>query len=193
MNKRAQSKERTRQRLLKAARGEFLRNGFLQSNTEDIARKAGVAHGTLFLHFENKENLILEIYDTELKKVTAELYKQLDHYSDVENMLDTYLNWLEENELFYAVLAKELPYYPGKLRRKVMPRDAAIRSYFYTAIEKGIEAGRYKDVNITMAITFLFGTVNFLLSLKPAFANQDSLIQAKKEEIKRTFLTFISK
>lgn len=193
MNKRAQSKEKTRLRLREAAKKEFLQNGFLQSKTEDIAKSAGVAHGTLFLHFENKENLILEIYDTELKKVTAELYQQLDQVSNMANLLDIYLDWLEENETLCAIIAKELPYYPGKLRRKIMPRDAAIRSYFYATIEKGIETGRFEDVDITMAITFLFGTVNFLLSLKPAFTNQDSVIQAKREEIKRTFLTFISK
>jgi AcrR family transcriptional regulator len=192
MNKRAQSKEKTRSRLLKAAKEEFLQNGFLKSKTEDIAKRAGVAHGTLFLHFESKDNLILEIYDSELKKVTNELYQQLDQVSSVATLLDIYLDWLEENETFYAIIAKELPYYPGKLRRKIMPRDAAIRSYFYAVLERGIEMGCIKQMDITMAITFLFGTVNFLLSLKPAFTNQGSVIQAKKEEIKRTFLTFIT-
>lgn len=193
MNKRAIAKEKTRLRLLEAARNEFLKKGFLNSNTEDIAKNAGVAHGTLFLHFENKENLIVEIYNSELKEITDEIYKQMDRVSDVGILLDVYLNWLIENETLYAIIAKELPYYSDKLRRMVMPRDAAIRSYFYTAIQKGIEEGLYRDVNITMAITFLFGTVNFLLSLKPAFTSRGSVIQVKREEIKQTFLTFITK
>ncbi len=51
---------------MEAAREEFVANGFLRAKTVDIAARAGVAHGTLFLHFQTKGNLILEILDKEL-------------------------------------------------------------------------------------------------------------------------------
>ncbi len=47
----------TRRRLLEAAREEFGAAGFAAATTRDIARRAGVAAGTLFNYFPGKEAL----------------------------------------------------------------------------------------------------------------------------------------
>ena len=45
------------QRILKAARGLLVERGFQDVALDDIARKAGVAKGTLFLYYKNKDEL----------------------------------------------------------------------------------------------------------------------------------------
>ena len=45
------------QQILKAARALFLRTGFTEATTAEIARAAGVSEGSLFKHFRDKADL----------------------------------------------------------------------------------------------------------------------------------------
>lgn len=54
---------RTRAALVKAARGLFEKNGFLDTNVGDIARKARVAHGTFYTYFNSKEEIFSEVVE----------------------------------------------------------------------------------------------------------------------------------
>jgi len=56
-----QTKEKTRQRILKAAFDLFVGRGFYETTTRDIAAKARIATGTLFNYFPTKEALAMEI------------------------------------------------------------------------------------------------------------------------------------
>lgn len=57
VNRRAQMAESRRQAILSAARDEFVARGFAAARVEDIARRAGVAKGTVYLSFPDKEQL----------------------------------------------------------------------------------------------------------------------------------------
>lgn len=61
-----EAKERTRQRLLEAGAARFDRDGFAEASTRDIARDAGLAAGTLFNYFPNKESLAMTLLEAAL-------------------------------------------------------------------------------------------------------------------------------
>jgi AcrR family transcriptional regulator len=50
-----------RDAILAAALEEFSANGFAATRLDDVARRAGVAKGTIYLHFEDKEALFQEL------------------------------------------------------------------------------------------------------------------------------------
>jgi AcrR family transcriptional regulator len=193
MNQRKKAKKETREKLLVAAKDEFVKNGLLNISTVDIAKRAGVAHGTVFFHFQNKENLLVEVFDRELLKITDELYVLLHGSNDLEDLLNTYLSFLEREETFFAIIARETPFYSPELRRTILGREAAIRHYFYLAIEKEIKQGQYKAVDITAALTFLFGTLNYYLCLSESFVAGGSVIREKRRAIVDTFIKLLSK
>lgn len=53
--------ERTRDTILDAAAGLFLRNGFLGANMDEIAAVADVSKQTVYAHFHSKEALFLDV------------------------------------------------------------------------------------------------------------------------------------
>jgi len=53
----ARRKEARPTELLSAALDAFVEHGFAATKLDDVARKAGVSKGTLYLYFENKEEL----------------------------------------------------------------------------------------------------------------------------------------
>ena len=52
----------TRERLVRAALELFTTQGYHTSTTPQIARRAAVAEGTIYRHFDSKEHLLNEIY-----------------------------------------------------------------------------------------------------------------------------------
>ena len=56
---RTEQKEKTRARIIRAARGCFLTKGVGATSFDDIAQRAGVARATVYLHFNCKEALLL--------------------------------------------------------------------------------------------------------------------------------------
>ncbi|MBX2830434.1 MAG: TetR/AcrR family transcriptional regulator [Rhodospirillales bacterium] len=59
MNIRATKREETRQKILEAARNCLDCGDFEQASTREIAKRAGVAEGTIFSHFATKEELVI--------------------------------------------------------------------------------------------------------------------------------------
>src|SRR5919197_6058860 len=58
---RAQKSAARRQAILAAALDEFAAQGFAATRLDDVARRAGVAKGTIYLHFRDKEALFQEL------------------------------------------------------------------------------------------------------------------------------------
>ena len=193
MNKRKLQKQKTRELILQTAKNEFIKNGFLNTTTAQIAQSAGIAHGTLFLHFSSKNILIVEILDSELDLISAGIQKLILNAADLEEMLRLYLDKLQESEDFFSAVARELPFYPDELRRMILFRDSILRSNFTQVIETEIKAGKFKAVPQATAVDFLFGTINHFLSLKQIYCKEDSVIAKFKTSIIDTFLTFLNK
>ena len=61
-----------RKRLLHAAAKTFGRRGFHEAKIADIASEAGVAEGTVYLYFRNKEDLLGCVFDETMDEVLAE-------------------------------------------------------------------------------------------------------------------------
>src|ERR1700682_2690841 len=50
-----------RQAIIDAALDEFVARGFAATRLDDVAKSAGVAKGTIYLHFKDKEALFQEV------------------------------------------------------------------------------------------------------------------------------------
>jgi AcrR family transcriptional regulator len=62
-----------RDAILSAALDEFSARGFTAARLDDVARCAGVAKGTIYLHFRDKEALFQELIRSELTPVVSAL------------------------------------------------------------------------------------------------------------------------
>jgi AcrR family transcriptional regulator len=72
-NRRNQMAEARRGAILQAAREEFVAKGFAAARVEDIARRAGVAKGTIYLHFPDKEQLFGEVVSAQLAPIAERI------------------------------------------------------------------------------------------------------------------------
>jgi AcrR family transcriptional regulator len=69
--------ERTAERraaIIEAALDEFISRGFTATRLDDVARRAGVAKGTIYLHFKDKESMFEELIRTALVPLIGRLH-----------------------------------------------------------------------------------------------------------------------
>jgi AcrR family transcriptional regulator len=65
-------------RIREAARAVFLRDGYEAATARDIATRAGVADGTLFLYAKDKTDLLLLLFEEENDALTERALRQID-------------------------------------------------------------------------------------------------------------------
>lgn len=71
-NRAAKAAER-RDAIVEAALEEFIARGFAATRLDDIARRAGVAKGTIYLHFKDKESMFEELVRTVIVPLVSQL------------------------------------------------------------------------------------------------------------------------
>ena len=53
---------------------EFIARGFAATRLDDVARRAGVAKGTIYLHFKDKESMFEELIRTAIVPLVGRLH-----------------------------------------------------------------------------------------------------------------------
>jgi TetR/AcrR family fatty acid metabolism transcriptional regulator len=66
-----------REAILRAATAVFAEKGYFNSKVADIARAAGVADGTVYLYFKNKDDVLHSIFDRAMDEFIAEGRREL--------------------------------------------------------------------------------------------------------------------
>src|SRR5258708_20179800 len=57
--------------ILRSAIKVFARSGFFNSKVADVAREAGVADGTVYLYFKNKDDILVSIFNHYMEEALA--------------------------------------------------------------------------------------------------------------------------
>ena len=63
-----------REAIIEAALDEFIARGFTATRLDDVAKRAGVAKGTIYLHFKDKESMFEELIRTALVPMIGRLH-----------------------------------------------------------------------------------------------------------------------
>jgi TetR/AcrR family transcriptional regulator, fatty acid metabolism regulator protein len=101
-----------RVRLLKAAIKIFAKNGFYKSRVEEIAKEAGVATGTTYLYFENKDDILISIFEEEMEPIISRLKQEIATKTTAKEKLQVFVKnhlfIVEESEDMAELLEVEL-------------------------------------------------------------------------------------
>lgn len=94
MNKRQQSAQNTRKKLIQAALKLLKEKGLKAINVEEITKEAGVAKGTFYIYFKRKEDIILEYSRAPFKEIADEL-KNMQGSDLIEKLTRYFYRFME--------------------------------------------------------------------------------------------------
>ena len=76
-----------KERIMDAAVVEIAHKGFYQTTVAAIARRAGVADGTIYLYFKNKEEILISVFDRAMGRFISESRLSLEKSEEASEKL----------------------------------------------------------------------------------------------------------
>jgi AcrR family transcriptional regulator len=154
--------ERPRQ-IIDAALDVFGERGLAGARLEDIARRAGVSKGTIFLYFPNKEELFREVVRAIVVNRVLEAAEKAgtgDPVTDLKRYMRTLWEFMRSPEFqtISKLVTSELHNFPDLAefygREVVLPANQLLAGM----IRRGIDSGDFRRVDPVLAARFIAST-----------------------------------
>ena len=109
--RRQRNAEQSRKDILKAAEEQFGEKGFYGARVDEIAKASGLNKNMLYIYFESKEELYLNVLKAIYRRIEdaeqALLEKQLSGKALIEATISAYFDFLKENSAFVNIVMSE--------------------------------------------------------------------------------------
>jgi AcrR family transcriptional regulator len=136
-SKRAERAAERRGAIIEAALDEFVARGFTATRIDDIASRAGVAKGTIYLHFKDKESMFEELIRTALVPLIGRLHAPPAMGGSVRDMIEGFAR------MFIQEVANTRR---GEIVRLIVaegPRFPSVADFYYReVVSRGLAAMR---------------------------------------------------
>ncbi len=156
-------------KIIKAAIDSFSEKGYAATSTSEIAKKAGVAEGTIFRHYKTKKDLLLGIIAPLLAKsiapfVIKDLDKVLDtkyeHYEDfLRAMIQNRGVFVKNNLPLFKILIQEIPFHPDLKEQFKEHIATKIYERFQILVEHYQEKGQIIQIPPSSVIRMTLATI----------------------------------
>ena len=99
-------------RIIEAATKIFAKKGFYQAKISEIAKEAQVADGTIYIYFENKDDILISLFEEQMQAVldnmVAKISKEQDPVTKLEKFAFNHLQLIEQNKNMAEIIQVEL-------------------------------------------------------------------------------------
>ena len=154
--------------ILEAALDVIAREGFFNSTVSKIARAAGVADGTIYLYFKNKNDILLHFFNYKTRQVFGEFRKEVDKGRDARsklyNLIRAHLREFKKDRNMAVVFqaeARQIRYF------ELYIKDIT-HMYFELVGEivlQGQQEGVFReDVDLSLVKRFILGAVDEVIN-----------------------------
>ena len=168
--KRERRKQARPGELLDAALDLFVEKGFAATRAEEVAARAGVSKGTLFLYFQSKEELFKAVVRENISGRFTEWRAELDVFEGTTPELLAYCmnSWWERVGLTRAsgltkLMMSEAKNFPDIAafyqQEVIMPGQALIRSI----LQRGMDRGEFRPMDLDYAVYLVVAPMIFLI------------------------------
>lgn len=157
-----------RERMLEVAKDLFVKNGYNSTTTADIVKYSGSSKGTLYYHFETKENLFLEVLKLEEdkwlqswrveEKKCVNNTEKFHRFNELSAITDAYY------PLQMAIVEFYSKDHESKLIQEIINElDQRYINQYYEIFRAGNEAGEWNIADIETVSEIAAATINGLI------------------------------
>jgi AcrR family transcriptional regulator len=174
-DRRKREKDQRRSAILKAARKLFFEKGFRYVTVENIARKAELSKGSIYLYFSSKEEIYTQILLNDIDKFNKKSSLIFQNgKSAAELVMDfafIYVDFfLNDRELFRIMMTFMLHTEDMNLAETVNQHIIEVTNntvkIIETILQQGIEKGEFpSDINLRLSRNAMWGLLNGIISL----------------------------
>jgi AcrR family transcriptional regulator len=160
-----------KEEIMKVTANLFSQKSYHDVTMDQIAEEVGVAKGTIYLYFESKENLYLEILEHTHEAIESMLEKEIAKDDPAPKKLKKVLRLLFEFYFQNRDVLRILTRDETRLIREHYDfterwRHRRIKLY-RKILEKGIKEGSFRPANTELMALIIFGLVGSVMSFYP--------------------------
>ncbi|MEJ8548398.1 TetR/AcrR family transcriptional regulator [Brevibacillus borstelensis] len=153
------------QAIIDAAVRVIARQGYHNAQVSRIAKEAKVADGTIYLYFENKDDILISLFNEKMGAFIEEGRGRLAQAESIEQKLyilvHAHLSQLSRDQDLAKVTQIEL----RQSNQEISEGIGAVMKQYFNLIEElireGIEKGVFRsDIDVRLARKMIFGTLD---------------------------------
>jgi TetR/AcrR family transcriptional regulator, fatty acid metabolism regulator protein len=179
--------------ILDAGLKVFAEHGYHAATTAKIAKEAGVAEGTIYRYFKNKEEVLAVLLKEQLNylvniirdKITDEDSAEVLLWKICKYHLVTLENRVDVALLFQNELRQKSP----ELRKEI---NLAVRPYFDMleyVLQKGIDEGTFRnDLDVKLTRRLIFGALDDVVAIWLASGANEPISDDQIEKVYKFFI-----
>ncbi|SRR3990172_126769 len=162
--------------ILDAALDLFVEKGFAATRLEDVAQRAGVSKGTVYLYFDSKDDLFKAVIRSGMVRAIEEAEKLVAGFegSSADLLRQIYAGWWQNiggTKLsgIPKLMISEAQNFPELARfyyDEVIQRGSRL---FARALERGVARGEFRSVNVDYAVRALVSPLIMRAILEHSF------------------------
>jgi TetR/AcrR family fatty acid metabolism transcriptional regulator len=155
--------------ILEAAVKVFARQGFYQSTVAQIAKEAGVADGTIYLYFKNKDDILVQFFSYRTKQVFELFREEVDRAktsSDkLRNLVRRHLAEFQRDRDGAVVYQVETHQSSRLAEEQIREMSQMYRDLISGIVELGQQEGTIrKDLYVGLVKRFIIGAVDEVIN-----------------------------
>ena len=155
--------------ILEAAVKVFARQGFHQSTVAQIAKEAGVADGTIYLYFKNKDDILVQFFSFRTKQVFDSFREEVDRAeasSDkLRNLVRRHLAEFQRDRDGAIVFQVETHQNSRLAEAQIREMSQMYRDLISEIVEQGQQEGTIrKDLYVGLVKRFIIGAVDEVIN-----------------------------
>src|SRR5690625_3971717 len=151
--------------IIDAAVQVIAENGYHASQVSKIASKAGVADGTIYLYFQNKEDILISLFEVKMgdfiNKIDQKIATKETANEQLYTLIKMHFQQFSNNHHLAIVTQLELRQSKNELRREI---NQVLKSYLNVIdriIQEGISENIYQNtLNLPLVRQMIFGTID---------------------------------
>ncbi|MDD2891000.1 MAG: TetR/AcrR family transcriptional regulator [bacterium] len=162
-------KQERREEIFNAAKVIFALKGFEKATMEEIAEKAELSKGAIYLHFKSKDELFIDLVENYLDKLTALIRDIVESkkppFEKITEVVMQIISYLYTNKEFVSIFSPERGEFLHKMQVKRV-RDRTLSKLqnqtilIARVIKEGIESGVFKNIDPHASAYILFGMIH---------------------------------
>jgi TetR/AcrR family fatty acid metabolism transcriptional regulator len=181
-------------RIIDAATKIFAKKGFFQAKVSEIAKEAKVADGTIYLYFENKDSILISLFEEQMKRVLdnmrEEISKETDSVKKIEKFALTHLKLIEQNKDVAEIIQVELRQSSKFMKEYKNEKFAEYLNLIGDIIQEGQKEGLFKnDIIPGIAKRAFFGALDEMSRFWVLSSRKKYDIETAAKQISEYFLS----
>ncbi len=135
--------------------------GLAETSMSKIAKQAGVSAGTIYVYFENKEDMIKKLFLTVKKHMQQEIFRGIDGSLPIEvefkQIMKNYIDYVVNNKDYFLFFEQ---YINSPMIQKLCGEEAQIIAKpMIEFFEKGKEHNIFKKIDTNLIFIYAFSAL----------------------------------